>query len=203
MPEPQGSQEMPKAGNGTTFDTQATAEGIRRQGEKAARSTERVIKETAAATEAATQAQSEILQRNVEAAQGALQASVDAGAATLRTWTETVTRALGMATPDGDTAKQSAENVRVVSQASASLARGAQEASRAWLDLVQGGLRSNLEAAGEFTRCRSYPDLVALQSKVTRQNLERLIDQGQLIAQASMNAISEARQAIQGFAQPS
>jgi len=58
-------------------------------------------------------------------------------------------------------------------------------------------MRDNLEAACELANCRSAQDLVALQSRITRENLQRFIDTGQIVAQSSSQAIADANGAMQ------
>lgn len=169
--------------------------------EKTARAAEKVAEKTAEASQDAVRANSEIMRRNIETAQDAVMAGLETGMKSVEGLTQTVSRAFGVVSPNTELAEQSAQNVRAISQASTALARGAQEASRAWLDLIQQGVRTNLEALSDLTGCRSMQDVVALQSRVVRQNLQRAIDSGQTIARTSTQAMEEANRAIQSAAQ--
>lgn len=173
------------------------ADAARAQAETTARDTQEVIERTADATRDAARAQREILQRNVETAQDAVRSGLEAGAQGLHTLTDSLSRRFVVMRPNPELAAQSARNIRAVSEASTELARGAQEASSAWFDLVQNGVRSNLEAVAELTSCRTMQDLVALQSRLTRDNLRRAIEAGEQITQACGRAIAQASRAIQ------
>lgn len=176
--------------------TSRSFEASRAQTEKAGRDTEAVIEKTADASRDAARANREILQRNAETAHEAVRSGIEAGAQSLHGLAENMSRSFGMMRPDPELAEQSARNIRAVSEASTALARGSQAASRAWFDLVQSGARANLEAFGELTGCRTIQDLTALQSRLARENLQRFIDSGELIAQATGQAISEASRAM-------
>lgn len=172
------------------------AESIERQGEKAGRAAEQVAEKAREANREAAQANREIFRRNMETAQEAVRVGLEAGVKSVENLTQTVSRAFGVVEPNNELAEQSAQNVRAISQASTVLARGAQQASRVWLELIQQGVRTNLEALNDFARCRSAQDVMALQSKVVCQNLKAAIDSGQSIAQTSSHAMEEAGRAL-------
>jgi hypothetical protein len=153
--------------------------------------------ETAAAGEAAVRANQEILRTNVETAQDAMRAGMEASTRAFETMSATVSRTFGLAGGDGQLAEQTAQNVRAVSQATTALARGAQEAAGAWLDLVQQTARTNLEAISQLAACRTAQDLVVLQSKLARENLQRVIEGGQTIASSTMRAVEDANRMMQ------
>jgi phasin family protein len=150
----------------------------------------------AEATRDAARANGEILQRNVETAQEAMRAGLATGAQSIDALSQMMSRAFGMNGANTEIAEQSERHVRAVSDASAALARGAQEAARLWFDLLQCGVRDNLEATTQLVACRSPQDLVALQSRLTRDNLQRFIDSGRQIAQCSTDAINNANSAM-------
>lgn len=164
------------------------AEAAERQTEKAARVAEQVIDKTAEASEETVRA--------IGTAQDAWRASLEAGARSVEGLSQTMSRTFGIAAPDGELAERSAQNVRAISQASTALAKGAQEASRVWFELVQQGLRTNLEALSELAQCRTMQDVITVQSQVMRRGLERAVDGGQTIARSSAQAIEEANRAL-------
>jgi hypothetical protein len=172
------------------------AEPARRDIEQAARAAETVAQKTADASKEAVRANSEILRRNVESAQEAVRASAEVGLRSFEGLAQTVSRTFGVTMPNGEVADEASRDVQAISQASTALARGAQEASRAWLELVQQSVRSNLEAMSHLAACRSVPDLVAVQSHIMRDNLQRAIDSGRIAAQASTQAMEEASRLI-------
>jgi hypothetical protein len=213
MAEPQASATPPSGKNGGPRDPREpmeaaartvdrAAETGQRRTEEAARAAEKVVDKSAEASRAAARANSEILRTQMETAQQAMRSTLETGMRGLEGLTQNVSRAFGVASPDANLAEQSARNVQAVSQASTALARGAQDASRAWFDLTQKTVRTNLEALSELAGCRSVQEVVALQSRVVRDNLGQAIESGEAIARASTDAIREAGRAIQQQVQP-
>jgi hypothetical protein len=184
-------------GVAATEAARAAVDTATRQAKEGARVAEAVADKTAEASRAAAKANSEILRTQIETAQQAVRSGLEAGMRSLEGLTQNWTRAFGAATPNPDLADQSARNVQAVSQASTALAKGAQDASRAWFDLTQRAVRTNLEAMGQFASCRSMQELITLQSNLVRDNLQQAIESGEAIARASSDAIREATRAIQ------
>ena len=201
MADPQTPANTPASMNGpgvaATEAARAAVDTATRQAKEGARVAEAVADKTAEASRAAAKANSEILRTQIETAQQAVRSGLEAGMRSLEGLTQNWTRAFGAATPNPDLADQSARNVQAVSQASTALAKGAQDASRAWFDLTQRAVRTNLEAMGQFASCRSMQELITLQSNLVRDNLQQAIESGEAIARASSDAIREATRAIQ------
>jgi hypothetical protein len=174
----------------------AAADAAARQTKEGARVAEAVADKTAEASRAAAKANSEILRTQIETAQQAVRSGLEAGMRSLEGITQNWTRAFGAATPNADLAEQSARNVQAVSQASTALAKGAQDASRAWFDLTQKAVRTNLEAMGQVASCRSVQELMTLHSNLLRDTLQQAIESGEAMAQASSEAIREATRAM-------
>jgi hypothetical protein len=183
-------------GVAATEAARAAVDTATKQAKEGARAAEAVADKTAEASRAAAKANSEILRTQIETAQQAVRSGLEAGMRSLEGLTQNWTRAFGAATPNPDLADQSARNVQAVSQASTALAKGAQDASRAWFDLTQRAVRTNLEAMGQFASCRSVQELITLQSNLVRDNLQQAIESGEAIARASSDAIREATRAI-------
>jgi phasin family protein len=197
-PTPANSGSPPK--NGVTNEAfeaaKAAADATARQAKDGAKAAEVVGEKTAQATAAAAQANSDILRTHVETARSAVRTGLEAGVKSFEGMTQNWTRTLGLAAPDPELAETSARNLRAVSQASTALAKGAQDASRAWIELTQKTVRSNMEAFGQLTQVRSLPELVALQSNLVRDGLEQAIASSEEIARVSADAIREATRAI-------
>jgi len=168
-----------------------------RQAKEAARTAEAVANKTADAGRAAAKANSEILNSQIETAQQAVRSGLEAGMRSFEGLTQNWTRAFGAASSSPDLAEQSAQNVQAVAQASSALAKGAQDASRAWFDLTQKAVRTNLEAFGRLAGCRSFQEVATLQSNLMRDSLQQAIEGSEVIARASSDAIREATRAIQ------
>ena len=202
MADPQTSAITPASKNGpapavVADAARAATEAVSRQAKEGARAAEAVADKTAEASRAAAKANSEILRTQIETAQQAVRSGLEAGMRSLEGLTQNWTRAFGAATPNPELAEQSAKNVQAVSQASTALAKGAQDASRAWFDLTQKAVRTNLEAMGQFASCRSVQELMTLQSNIVRDSLQQVIESGEVVARASSEAIREATRAMQ------
>jgi hypothetical protein len=175
----------------------AASDAAARQAKDGARAAEAVADKTAEASRAAAKANSEIVRTQIETCQQAVRSGLEAGMRSLEGLTQNWTRAFGAATPNPDLAEQSARNVQAVSQASTALAKGAQDASRAWFDLTQKAVRTNLEAMGQFASCRTVQELMTLHSNIVRDSLQQVIESGEAIARAHSDAIREATRAMQ------
>jgi len=162
--------------------------------EQVAQAAETATNRTAEAQQDAARANQEFLSSNLETARDALRSGVEASAHAFETVTTSLARTFGMAAPNGEVAEQTAQNVRAVSQASTALARGAQEASRAWFGFIQQASRANLEAMSQFAKCRSMQDIVAVQSDLARASLQQVIDGSETIARSTSAAVQEAKQ---------
>lgn len=178
---------------------QAAAQSGARQAKEGVRAAEAVAAKTAEAGRAAAKANSDILRGQMETAQQAMRSSLEASARSFEGLTQNWTRTFGVGAPNPELAERSAQNVEAVSQASSVLAKGAQDASRAWLELTQRAMRTNLEALGHFAACRSMQEVMAVQSNLVRDSLQQAIESGEVIARVSSEAIREATQAIQPY----
>ena len=184
--------------------TEAASEAARkaaqagaRQAKEGVRAAEAVAAKTAEAGRAAARANSDILRSQFETAQQAMRSGLEASARSFEGLTQNWTRTFGMAAPNPDLAERSAQNVQVVSEASSVLAKGAQDASRAWFELTQRAMRTNLEAFSQFAGCRSMQEVMAVQSNLLRDNLQQAIESGEVIARVSADTIRQATQAMQ------
>jgi hypothetical protein len=91
----------------------------------------------------------------------------------------------------------SSRKLQAASEASKVLARGAQDASRAWMELTQNRVRANLEAFAHLTQARSLPEVMAVQSQLVRDSLHQAMAAGEEIARVSTDAICEATRVMQ------
>lgn len=172
------------------------------QVEESARAAEAVSEKTAEASSAATKANAEILRAQIETAEQAVRSGFETGARTVEAMSRSFVHAWGVASPNPDLAEQSAQNVQAVSRASTVLAKGAQDAARAWFDLTQNSLRTNLEALGEIAKCRSAQELVNAHSNLLWANLRNIIESCDAMTRASADAIGEATRAMQSPMRP-
>ncbi|CAN7618845.1 phasin family protein [Phenylobacterium sp. LjRoot219] len=172
--------------------TEAAAGAVAERATGTISAAETLADKTVAASRAAVEANTEILRDQVEAAQQATQVGLEAGMRSIEGLTRKVKGVFAEAKPNPDLAEQSARNIQEVSQACTALAKGAQEASRAWLSLTQQTVRTNLEAMAGLARCRSVQDLITLESSLFRDNLQLAVESAEVIARAQTDAIHEA-----------
>lgn len=190
-----------RVSDGDQMGSQHSEEQPSRMTQQARREVEASLEKTAAAGEEALRAGREVLRTNVQTSQDAMLASVEAGKRVIEDFGNVFSRTFGVTTPNPELAEQSARNVQAVSQATMALSRGAQEASRAWFELAQQGVRSNVEAISQIAGCRTLQDVFAVQSNLARENLRRMIEGTETITRSSSQAIEEANRAIQSVEQ--
>lgn len=176
---------------------QTAAQAGARQAKEGVRAAEAAAAKTAEASRAAAKANSDILRSQMETAQQAMRSGLEAGARSFEGLTQNWSRTFGVGAPNPDLAERSAQNVQVVSEASSVLAKGAQDASRAWFELTQRAMRTNMEAFGQLAGCRSMQEVMAVQSNLLRDNLQQAIESGEVIARVSADTIRQATQAMQ------
>ena len=93
-------------------------------------------------------------------------------------------------------AERSSQTLAAVTGVSAVLTRGFQDLSREWLDLVQERARKNVESLTALSRCRSLPDVVAVQSDLVRDGLQQTIEGTRRFAEVSTRVVNEANQTL-------
>ncbi|HEV2558232.1 MAG TPA: phasin family protein [Microvirga sp.] len=98
--------------------------------------------------------------------------------------------------------RPAAETIDVMRDVAAVLTRTTQDFGREWAGLVQQGLRLNMEAAGAMARCRSVPDLLAVQAELLRGNLEQTSRAMHQLAAASTRLANETDIALTPLTAP-
>jgi len=195
------------AGEKTARTFATTAEKIPETGtaalEKIAETNERAIEAAVAVGETAAKAPveaaaagAEVLGMQAATVQSAAASGLETGVKSLQGLADSWSRTVGLGAPGADLAESSSRNLKAVSQASTALAKGAQDASRLWLELTQKTVRSNIEALGQVSQVKTLPELFALQGKLVRDSLEQAIATGEEIARLSSGAIREATLAM-------
>jgi phasin family protein len=112
-------------------------------------------------------------------------------------FTEQVTQIFTLSAGRGEElTRQSAQNLEAITEASTALTRGFEEVSREWIGLVQEGVRRNMDALGQLSRCRSLPEFVSLQSELVRDNLQQTIEGLRRIGETSTRVANEATQSV-------
>lgn len=97
---------------------------------------------------------------------------------------------------DGEVAGQAGGPSQAAFQAATALAEGGQDAMRAWLELAQNATCTHVEALSRLAECRSWLELMYLQSSVLQQRLLQSVDFGDAVARAATLAAWKAADAM-------
>jgi hypothetical protein len=178
----------------------AAAKPAKDAAKEIARAAEAVVARTAEASRETATAGAEAIAAQVETAQSSVRSGLESSASNIEGLTRTWSQMLGGGS-NPDLGQASTQTVGAISGASTALAKGVQDASKAWLDLTQKTMRSNLDAMRQLAGVRSVPELIAVQSNLLRGNLQQAIESGETLARVSGDAIREATQAIQSGVQ--
>jgi phasin family protein len=95
-----------------------------------------------------------------------------------------------------DLADQASQNLQAIARSGTVLARGAQDVSQQWMSMTQDRFQKSLDGLNALARCRSVPDVVALQSSLMRNNLEQMLENSRHLAELSMSIADEASRTI-------
>ena len=181
---------------------QAEAEAADRQAREAARAARVVADEMADAGQQADQASAEIARSNAETVRQIVQSGLSMATQAAERSVEQFARAFSLSGERAEeTAQQSSRNLKAIAECNAVLAQGFQDISREWASLAQDQLRRNLDAFNALLRCRSLPDVVAVQSGLVRDSLELTVTNGRQIAELSVEVASEAAEKIRAEAE--
>jgi hypothetical protein len=98
--------------------------------------------------------------------------------------------------------RQASQHVRAVTERSTSLARGLQDASDEYLDMVQARLQTNLDGLEVLAHCRTLPELMAAQGALMRRNMELTLANSRRTAEISTRLAGQAAGTMTGEAEP-
>jgi phasin family protein len=91
-----------------------------------------------------------------------------------------------------DTAAQAVDRMQVAAHASTALIRGFQEVSREWFGMTQKRTQLNLEALTGLAQCRSFPELIAAQAALLRDNAELTLENSRRLTELSVGVVDDA-----------
>ena len=164
----------------------------------------RAADETAEASQQAARASAEIAESSAETVRQIMQSGLTMATQAAERSVEQFTSIFGLSGERAEeTAQQSARNIKAIAECNAVLAQGFQNLSREWASLAQDQLRKNLDAFNAVLCSRSWPDLVATQSSLARDNLELLVTNTRRLAELSIEVATEAARKITAEAEES
>ena len=153
--------------------------------------------EAANASQQMAQASAEIARSSAETIRQIVQSGLNVATQAAERSVEQFTSIFGLTDERAEeTAQQSSRNIKAIAECNAVLAQGFQNISREWASLAQDRLQRNLDGFNALLRCRSWPDLVAAQSSLARDNLELLVTNTRRLAELSIEVATEAAQKI-------
>ena len=156
-----------------------------------------VTDEAADAGRHAARAGAEIAQSSAETVQQIVQSGLEMATQATERSVDQFAQVFGFSGRETEkTAQQSSQNIEAVAEATTVLAQGLQDISREWTSLAQNRFQRNLDGLNELLRCRTLPDLVAVQSGLLRENLESMLNNSRRIAEMSVQVASEAARKI-------
>ena len=140
---------------------------------------------------------SEYIHAKAEEIQDTMRSGLKSASENAQRFTDQVTQAYGN-TGEGreELARQGAQSLEMLTQASTMLTRGVQDLSREWFSLTQERLQKNFDDFGALARCRSLPDFMAAQSQLMRDNLEQTFESTRRIAEVATRVANEASQTL-------
>jgi hypothetical protein len=166
-------------------ERRAAARRERDEAKRVQQAAETVVNTAWAAPKTAQQAE--------KSAQEVAQSSVSTAVEVAQRTTDQVTEVFGAARQrTQELTKRATQNLQVVTQSSAILARGLQEASGECLEMVQERVQKNLDGVNALVRCRSLPEFLAVQSSLLRDNLELTLANSRRIAELSTRVAETA-----------
>ena len=156
-----------------------------------------VADEVTDASDHAARASAEIAQSNAETVRQIVQPGLSVATQAAERSMDQYTQLFGFSSQEAaETAQQSARNIKAIAECNTVLARGFQDISREWASLAQDRFRRNLDGFDAVLRARSWPDLVAAQSGLARDNLELLVTNTRRLAELSIEVAIEAARKI-------
>jgi hypothetical protein len=144
-------------------------------------------------SERAARVGTELLQRNVETVQEALQSSGEIAALLAESSADQFGRMFGISGEEAHkTAQKSSDNLDAIIQSSSILAEVTQSISREWLQFTRECMEQNFKQFESLLRCRTPQDITAVQSEIVRDNLESFLQFARRIAKISTQVPDEA-----------
>jgi hypothetical protein len=142
-------------------------------------------------------AHTEILHRNAEALQGAMQSSSELAARLTSKSADQFAKALGVGGNEAEAAvAQSTRNLNAVVRSGAMLSQSAQTISQQWFEFMHQQIEQSMNHMDALLQARTPQELAAVQSNVLRDQLNAFIETTRRAADLSAQAANQASQQI-------
>jgi hypothetical protein len=173
--------------------------------EQAAQATERAAggfadaaahaKDAAAATsDQAMRAGVELMQRNAETVQHAIQCGARLAARLSERSADQLGRTVGMSGESAeDAAQKASRNLEAIVQSGAVLTEITQRLCEEWVDIARARMDRGFDRFDAFLQCRTPQDFTALSSELMRDNMETLVGYARKAGEHSARIAGEAR----------
>jgi hypothetical protein len=159
---------------------------------------EQARKATAAA-KAGAETAVELREQAVENTRKSVQSNIDAVSNGFQRASDQFSRTLGFSGEEGARlANKAAQDVEAVQRGTIVLTKAFQDISRDWFGLVQRQTERNFGAFSALARCHTAQEFATVQSRIVREGLQQIMDDGRGIAEKSMKAIDEANKSVSG-----
>lgn len=149
----------------------------------------------AAANDQAVRAGAELMQRNAETVQHALQCGARLAARLSERSADQLGRAAGMSGEAAeDAAQKSSRNIEAMAQSGAVLTEITQRLCEEWVDAARARLDRGFDRLDALLQCRTPQEFAVLSSEAMRDNMETLLGYARKAGEHSARIAGEARQ---------
>jgi hypothetical protein len=149
----------------------------------------------AAASDQAVRAGVELMQRNAETLQHALQCGARLAARLSERSTDQIGRSIGVSGEGAEEAAQrSTRNFQAIVQSGAALTEITQRLCEEWVDIARARVDRGFDRFDAFLQCRTPHDFTALSSELMRDNMETFLGYARKAGEQSARIAGEARQ---------
>jgi hypothetical protein len=151
----------------------------------------------AAASDQALRAGVELMHRNAETVQRAIQCGARLAARFTELSADQFGRAFGISAENAEEAAQkSSHNVEAIVQSSAVLTEITQRLCEEWANIARARVDRGFERLDAFLQCRTPHDFTVLQSELLRDNMETFLGYARKAGEHSVRLAGESQQAF-------
>jgi hypothetical protein len=173
-------------------ERRAVARQQREEAGRVQQAAEAVVNTAWAAPRAAQQA--------ARTTQEVVQTTVGTASDVAQRTSDQVTQGLGAARQrTQDMTERASQSLQAVTQSSTVLARGFQDASGEYFEMVQERVQKNLDGINAVVRCRTLPEFLAAQGSLFRSNMELTLANSRRIAEISARFAEGAKTDFRGL----